>query len=290
MKRITGLEIPPSSEALLRSLERYEAQAENPTSGDTKEEGVMEEVALDLALSMDVFSAVPLVTYPSRSKDSLNDDELERATQALSIADDSLGNAPPVVFNFLRPRYAITNAPVQSVERDTDGSGTLDLPLGVCQLLAGWKLGEDPNQFIFRNPYEEHEPTYGKKGRKATGQKLEKDGLLEGRPVEPQTRSQIPVVMASSQMPPAISTRQTVNRMRMSPGVTSRTDESGFGFGPTQALAVSQPLDIFNQGRPSGSSLQTWLSPSTQVLPGAHGGRPEADIARKKQKKRAKGF
>ncbi len=290
MKHITGLEIPSNPEALLRFLERYEARAETPTSRDTKEEGLMEEVALDLALSMDVFSAVPLVTYSPPSKDSLNDDELERATQALSITDDSLGNAPPVVFNFLRPRYAITNTPGQGVESDMDGSGTVDLPLGVRQLLAGWKLGEDPNQFIFRNPYEEHEPTFGKKGRKATGQKLEKDGLLESRQVEPQNRAQIPVVMASSQMPPAISTQQTVNKVRMSPRVTSRTHEGGFGFGPTQALAVSQPLEIFAQGGPSGASSQTWLGPSTQVLPGAHGGRPEANIARKKQKKRAKGF
>ena len=292
VKHITGLEIPSNPEALLRLLKQYEARAETPTSRDTKEEGLMEEVALDLALSMDVFSAVPLVIHPPQSKGPLNDDELERATQALSITDDSLGNAPTVVFNFLRPRYAITEAPGQGVEGDKDGSGTVELPRGVCQLLAGWKLGEDPGQFIFRNPYEEHEPTFGKKGRKATGQKLEKNALLEVQQGETQTRSQIPVVIASSQMPPAISVQQTMNRGRIPPRVISPspTNEGVFGFGPTQALAASQPLELFGQGRPPGASSQTWPGPSTQVLPGTHGGRPEANIARKKQKKRAKGF
>jgi len=288
MKCVTGLEVPSNPEALLMFLERYEARAGVPTRRGTKEEGLMEEVALDLALSMDTFSAIPLVTHSPRITDSLDDDQLERATQALSITDDNLGKAPPIVFNFLRPRYAITNALGQSVERDKDGSGTVDLPLGVRQLLADWKLGEDPNQFMFRNPYEEHEP---RKGRKATGKKPEMDGLLEGGQVEAQTRSQIPVVLASSQMPPAISTQQGVNRGRMPlPSVTSRIDEGGFTFGSTQALANSQPHEIFRQGRPSSAGSQTWLGSSTQVLLGTHGGRPEANVARKKQKKRAKGF
>jgi len=290
MKHITGLEIPSDPEELLMSLERYETRAEVPTRRDTKEEG-LEEVALDLALSMDVFSAIPLIAHSPRSKDSLNDNELERATQALSIAGDSLGSAPPVVFNFLRPRYPITKEAGQGVERDKEGSGTVDLPLGVRQLLAGWKLGEDPNQFIFRNPYEEHEPAFGKKGRKATRRMPEVNGLPEGGQVEAQTTSQIPVVMASSQMPPAISTQQAVNRGRMPPrDVSVARDEGGLGIGSTRALAVSQPLESFSQGRLPGASSQNWLGPSTQVLPGIHGGRPEVNVAKKKQKKRASGF
>ena len=290
MKHITGLEIPSDPDALLRFLECYEARSEVPTR-DTKEEGLIEEVALDLALSMDVFSAVPLVAHSPPSKDSSNDDELGRATQALSITDDSLGSAPPVVFNFLRPRCEITNTPGQDVGRDEEGSGTVDLPLGVRQLLACWKLGEDPSQFIFRNPYEEHEPTFGKKGRKVAGQRPEVNRLLEGGQVEAQTRSQIPVVMASSQIPPAISTQQAVNKGGMSPrGVTCQRDEGGFGFRSTHPLAASQPLEIFSPRTLPGASSQNWLGPSTQGLPGPHGGRPEANVARKKQKKRAQGF
>ena len=287
MKHITGLEIPSDPEALLKFLERYEARSEVATR-DTKEEGLIEEVALDLALSMDVFSAVPLVAHSPPSKDSSNDDELGRATQALSITDDSLGSAPPVVFNFLRPRYAITNAPGHDEGRDKEGSGTVDLPLGVRQLLACWKLGEDPSQFRFRNPYEEHEPTFGKKRQKAAGQRPEVNRLLEGGQVEAQTRSQIPVIMASSQMPPAISTQQAVHKGGMSPrDLTSQRDEGGFGFRSTRALAASQPLAPFTL--PEASS-QNWLGPNTQVLPGTHGGRPEANVARKKPKKRAQGF
>jgi hypothetical protein len=293
MMHITGLDIPSDPEALLAFLERYEARAEVPTRRDAKDEGLMEEVALDLALSMDVFSAIPLVAHSPRSKESLNDDELERATQALSIAGDNLGSAPPVVFNFLRPRYASTNAP-GVVGRDKEGSGTVALPLGVRQLLADWNLGEDPSQFIFRNPYEEHEPTFRRKGRKATGQKAEVNRLpAESGQVEVQTRSRIPVVIASSQMPPAISTQQTVNRGRMPPrDVTAQRDEGGFGFGSTvdQASTVSQPLENLSHTRLPGASSQNWLGPSTQVLPGTHGGRPEANVVRKKQKKRAKGF
>lgn len=251
----------------------------------------MEEAALDLALSMDVFSAVPLVAHPPRRKDSLNDDELEHATQALSINDDRFQDVPPVVFNFLRPRYAITNVSGQGVEGDKNGSRIVDLPLGVRQLLADWKLGEDPNQFVFRNPDEEHEPAFWKRGKKVTGEKSEMRGLLEGGRVEDRTRSQIPVIMASVQVPPPTSTQRAVNREeRMPPpGVTSRTDGGNSGFGSTQAVALSQPLEILGRG-PFGASSQTWLGPSTQVLAGSHGGRPEAHVAKKKQKKRAKGF
>ena len=294
MKYITGLEIASHPKALLESLERYEAQGSVPTRRDIREERLMEEVALDLALSMDIFSAVPLITHPPRSEDLLNDDELERATQALSIVNDDLGKAPPVRFNFLRPRYPITKPFCQGVEGDMDGSGTVDLCLGVRQLLADWKLGHDPNQFIFRNPYEEHEPTTWKKRRKAIGKKLERDE------VKAQTRSHIPIIMASSQMPPMISTQGVMGRECMPPhGVASRMYDgglnrprvrSGFGFETTQAGSVSQPLDFASQEGLFGASSQTWLGPSTQVLPGPHGGRPEANVAKKKQKKRAGGF
>jgi len=288
MKRIMALEVPSDPEALLKSLECYEAQGEVPTGKDVREVGLIEAVALDLALSMDVFSAVPLVTHPSQGKNTLNDDELERATQALSITDDGLGMAPPVTFNFLRPRRVITDGLRQGVGGDMDGSGTVDLPFGVRQLLGDWKLGADPNQFTFRNPYEEHEPTFWQRGRKTTGKKPEIDGLGEDGWVKAQTRSQIPVILASSQMPPTISTQQSVNRERV--GFTFRTDEGDFGFGSTQAVAISQPLEILSQGGLSGTSSQTLLGPSTQVLPGPHGGRPEGIVAKKKQKKRAKGF
>ena len=289
MKNITGLEIPSNPEALFESLELYEAQGDVPTRRNKREEGAMEEVALDLALSMDVFSAVPFVTHPPRDKGPLNDGELERATQALSITDDGLGKPPPpVVFNFLRPRYTITPALGQGVEGDMDGSGTIDLPLGVRQLLADWELGADPDQFAFRNPYKEHELTLWRRGGKATGKKPERDGLHEYTPVEAQTRSQIPVIMASSQLPPTILTQQALNKERMPPPGIAQ--EGGFGFGSTQGIAISQPLENLSRGGPSGASSQTLLGPSTQVLPGPYGGRPEGNVAKKKQKKRAKGF
>lgn len=289
MKNIAGLEIPSNPEALFKSLERYEAQGEVPTRRNNREEGLMEEVALDLALSMDVFSAVPLVTHAPRGKDPLNDNELERATQALSITDDGLGRLPPpVVFNFLRPRYVIKATFNQGVEGNTDGSGTVELPLGVRQLLSDWEPGGDPNQFAFRNPYEEHEPTFWRRGRKATGWKHKRDGLDEDAHVEAQTTSQIPVIMASSQLPPTRLTQQAMKKQRMPPPGIAH--DSGFGFGSTQGISISQPLENLSQGGLSGASSQTLLGPSTQVLRGPHGGRPEGDAAKKKQKKRAKGF
>jgi hypothetical protein len=284
MKNISGLQVPRDPEALLKSLKGYEVQDEVLMRRDTREDGLMEEVALDLALSMDIFSGVPLVTHSSRIKDLLNDDELERATQALRITDNSLRKPPPVVLNFLRPRYP--NALGKGVEGDMDGSGAVDLPLGVRQLLADWELGEDTSQFTFQNPYEEHEPTFWKRGRKVTGKKPQSDELLGGRRVEAQTGPQIPVIMASSQVLPTISTQRAVNRELMPPtGVTSRTNEGSFDFGLS---AVSQPLEILSQEEPFEASSQVWLGTSTQILP--HGGRPEAYGAMKKQKKRAKGF
>lgn len=281
--------MPSNYEALFKSLESYEAQGEVPTRRNNREEGLIEEVALDLALSMDVFSAVPLITRATRGEDALNDDELERATQALSIAEDGPGRLPPpVVFNFLRPRYVNTAPPGQDMDADLDGTGTVRLPVGVRQLLADWELGADPNQFAFRNPYEEHEPTFWRRGRKAMGKKPERGDLHEDAPVEAQIRSQIPVIMASSQLPPTILAQQAGHKQHKPPPVIAH--EGGFGFGSTQGIAVSQPLEGLDQGGLSGASSQTLLGPSTQVLPGPYRGRPEGNVAKKKQKKRAKGF
>lgn len=288
MKNITGLEIPSNYEALFKSLESYEAQGEVPTRRNNREEGLIEEVALDLALSMDVFSAVPLITRAPRGEDAPNDDELDRATQALSIADDGPGRLPPpVVFNFLQPRYVITAAPGQDMDANLDGTGTVGLPVGVRQLLADWELGADPNQFPFRNPYEQHEPTLWRRGRKAMGKKPDRGGLYKDAP-EAQIRSQIPVIMASSQLPPTILAQQARHKQHKPPPVIAH--EGGFGFGSTQGIAVSQPLEGLNQGGLSGASPQTLLGPSTKVLPGPYGGRPEGIVAKKKQKRRAKGF
>ncbi|GLB34867.1 hypothetical protein LshimejAT787_0204320 [Lyophyllum shimeji] len=216
------------------------------------EKEAREQVALDLALSADVFSSQP---FSKSSDDGL---ELEAMTKTLSLA----GEPAAVEFGYLRP---------QVTRRDKAGENTAVIAsIGVRSLLNDWKIGADPEDFVFVNHHEDNGPAPEQIRWTKRIQKEENPG----QPAGPQ-----------SQRPPTILPASTL---------PSRPPEIGRRILDTQSQGSVVPLPRmagFGSQIPPSSvpqSSQEYMT-STQILPGAHGGRP-AMPKKKVAKKRVGGF
>lgn len=214
------------------------------------------EMELDLALSQDVFSPIPIQTViPNLSAEE--DESLERATQLMSLED--LKMPPPMEFHFLKPL----------LNQYREDESSLGLPLAVNLLLSEWEVGSDPNLYKYTDPYKDTVEDQSKR--------------IVGWSPQPLASSRPPVVATVGTVPPPVISSSIGRSVPMvgvvrsgSPARIRHSSPVGMSSYPTE-----------QRGDPSPASSQQVLFTSTQLLPGKYGGRPAVP---KKPKKRLGGF
>lgn len=254
-------DIAEGVQAIVERLHRYDLILDDYRSGSSlrRESESREQLAVDLALSTDVYSAQSFAN--ARAEADVTEDEkfdtMSRATEAMTLSDMTL---PSSHFGYLTP--AMTH-------NDT-AQTNLALPPGVRLLLSEWTAGTDPHQYAYRDPYDDQQPgattfIHRTPLRKNTSS----DGRHATQSQSIATAAAAPPIIVSSRPAPRtiISTSQPVTRHRA--GSLDDPDRVG--------------LDI------ESDSFAPLVS--TQVVPGPFGGRPPP--VRKKVapgKKRVGGF
>ncbi|RDX56514.1 hypothetical protein OH76DRAFT_1426024 [Lentinus brumalis] len=241
------------------------------------------QLALDLSLAADVFAS----QYPGQDAVTSFDEDvlnISLSTQAMSLGGDL--EPPPVQFSFLRPNHS-------KVTSSRQGEGESDIPeaseatsrplppLGVRLLLQEWEVGTDPNHYVYRDPYDDAADVRTPAAPRPTEQFAQRAPPLNTVPTP-----------ALTQRPPAIATAAP----RAAPAVVA---SQPLARRPLAATRSQDALPAQSQGLLNGTSqpTDTWAAPpssqehfaATQVLPGPHGGRPNA-VKKKPAKKRVGGF
>ncbi|KAG6814491.1 hypothetical protein H0H92_000016 [Tricholoma furcatifolium] len=221
------------------------------------EKEAREQLILDLALSTDIFSSQPFLRG---SEEGL---ALEDLARTLSLAEE-----PPVVdFGYLRPR--LKSHYKTDGEEDSDDLGSM----GVRSLIKAWQVGASPEDYVFVDHYDGSAPVPPPIQKLGSAQAKDDAKELVGT----QTVQRPPTIVAASALParPPEVGRRTL--------VQSQPD---FRKVPPLAFGSQVPL---TDAQSSQSQSQELMMTSTQVLPGAHGGRPMA-TKKKAAKKRMGGF
>ncbi|KAJ1311440.1 hypothetical protein OPQ81_009929 [Rhizoctonia solani] len=234
-----------------------------------------QEIALDLALSMTVYSSIPF--QPSRLRlppPVIRDDDdiLSVAASALTLG----GIEPPHVQH-------VQPCPTQGL---VDGKqGAEQRQSLVARLLASeWDPDSSPTDYEFHDPYnedyDESMPAWKLMAQtKADKQTLEraKSRFLSSRATIASPRSvPLPSIQISRNKPPVIPNPVAVRGIRQAKSQPELVPDQTTSSQPREAL-VSQM---------SGSSQM----PSTQIVPGAFGARPGTGAVLKKKKSRLPGF
>ncbi|KAK7054775.1 hypothetical protein VNI00_003238 [Paramarasmius palmivorus] len=208
---------------------------DHPAQAGKRQKKAREQLALDLMLSKDVLCHRP----------------------KLSSLD---AEPPPVNFSFLRP---VRKADYYS--RDEDGDNEIS-PLGVRLLLKEWELGTNPDEMVYKDPYDDQtqEAVIG-----PWGTRMYKNW------VQPSSPEEAYVTPSEAKVPPTVMTSTSVINMRKQLKAAMQAQIPAVG---------SQPMQ--GQGGDSQSQSQSQELASTQVLPGPFGGRPK----KKPAKKRVGGF
>ncbi|KAF5380885.1 hypothetical protein D9615_004029 [Tricholomella constricta] len=180
-----------------------------------------EQLALDMALSTDIFSGQPFLNASEEGS------ELETMARTLSLG----GEPPSVDFGYLRPRH--TNYYNKGEEKEKEVAASM----GVRSLLKGWEIGADPEEYLFVDHYDE--------------------GASEPQPIRrakpsqaPGTQSQRPpMILATSTVPPRPP--EVVRRMLGAHSQGSATPPLTIGFGSQEYMTSTQVLPGVHGGRPS---------------------------------------
>jgi RNA polymerase I-specific transcription-initiation factor len=218
-----------------------------------------EELAVDLALSTDVFSAH---SFAKPESEITNDDKFEtmsRAAEAMTLSETVV---PSVHFGYLTPIPVTTDHGTMGAGETETG---LALPLGVRLLLAEWDTSVHPDQYTYHDPYDDQQPAASSPMRHASIRK--RGGREQAQTMQPQRP---PAVVTTA--PPVIA------RSRETPISNSQPEP--------RRLAVG-----FLDTTEANSDPCAPLLASTQIESGPFGGRPLT--GRKKAipgKKRMMGF
>lgn len=247
---------PPQE--LVEDLRRYDL-SESSQAVMEAELDASEQLALDLALSKDIFSSRRFIGTITSEVDAV--ESMSLATKALSLGSEP----PPIQFGYLRPVEKGDLNDNQNVDGDAVTKLTEDL--GVRLLLQDWQLGANPDLYIYEDLYGAPETTPSGPLRRPTAQQPPKGStnVVIGPTVRP------PAVVASSALRSATAQREGLLRTMVA-GQSQPAPFSG-----TPAIIGSQRPPI--RHGPSQDAVS-----STQVLPGPHGGRPGV------KKKRVGGF
>lgn len=230
-------------------------------------------LALDLVLSTHVLSPDPIL--PPSPLD--HDDELERATQALSISgrDDALtDHAPALHFSFFKP--------VLKAEASQRGVASLGGDATACSLASQWIVGEDPADYRhvdLRTPDHAGSSRHGASASQAAAvsqrllsQSQRPPVLQSSQPstyYPPLSQSQRPPVLQLSQPPPS-SQRRPHSSQRFSQAISQTLPTFKFtSFPPASSEPLLPPLTSSQFSHPPSSSQPPPSSqyPSTSQHP-----------------------
>ncbi|TDL24836.1 hypothetical protein BD410DRAFT_837750 [Rickenella mellea] len=258
-----------------------------------RESEALDELALDLALSADIYSASPFIKSKQQVADAAAGDDPFEASTMLSQAAEGLSlrttEPPPVDFGYFQPvrkdakggrkRYKDHD----EVEAPSDAEEeAVDMPMGVRLLLSEWDVGSNPDEYQYVDPYdaEESHAGIGQSGTRNPRVPRVPEHSVAGQSTIPPQPHQPPLVIpASSLKPPAPSKPPKIQSQRLTSGSQPLASPQGFQF----SHGASQP----DPHHPPDSS-QDFMT-STQVLPGPFGGRQPVG-KKKPAKKRVVGF
>ncbi|KZV97386.1 hypothetical protein EXIGLDRAFT_747149 [Exidia glandulosa HHB12029] len=239
-----------------------------------------QQLELDRALAGYVYSTRPFKKQ-DEEKGEGGGEAVEAGMSRLRLGKSPPPPPPPVRFGYLRPcisarfdvgkgkgkekqqpqRRVSTRSmkkdqtqekePEKETKRGRDRDRDV-IPLGIRLLLSEWTVGTDPNAYTFRDPY----------GDGDDADDLETDHEDEPLPPPKRTTGKRQPTPTPT-MPPVILTASTLRRE---------------GSLPLMTTGMSMGFGSQSQG----------LGPSTQVVPGPFGGRPQ--VAKKPVKKRMGGF
>ncbi|KAI0064586.1 hypothetical protein BV25DRAFT_1800492 [Artomyces pyxidatus] len=276
--------------AMAQSLRTYDLAVDDYRSGPSlrREAEARDQLAVDLALSTDIYSAQPF-RKPIDSQ-AMKDDAIETMPLvAETISPAKTDDPPPIQFSYLNPIPSVDH-----YTRAGEAPESAAAPPGVRLLLREWAAGSDPDTYAYYDPYG--------------------DGAREPAPLAPRVSPRTRPTPAQSQAPSqpqrpplVVAARPPVVAVAQSrPPVVAATQVRLPVAAATQprppAIASSQPLGdgpgalrwdtslsmaaVDQRGFSPGSQE---LMASTQVVPGPFGGR--LGVGKKKAgKKRVGGF
>jgi hypothetical protein len=215
-----------------------------------------------LALSKDVYSAHPFAKAEAVSEATEDErfETMSRAAEAMSLSEMGL---PPVHFGYLNP------IPTMAHDDPNVEPTSLAMPPGVCLLLAEWVTGTDPDQYVYHDPYDDHQPAATTVHRTPNRKNGGGGGTQATQAQSQSTAMAAPPVVAHSRAAPStmISSSQTVMRRRAG------------SFDGSDGMGLNVDLDSYEP------------MASTQVEPGPFGGRlPTIKKKAVPGKKRVGGF
>lgn len=256
-------------QSISERLRRYDLALDDYRSGSSlrRESEAREQLAVDLVLSTDVYSAQ---SFAKRETKETDDDELEtmsRATEAMTLSEREL---PSSHFGYLSPIPA-PDHPIPPKPAE-NASTSVALPPGVRLLLSEWDIGADPDQYVYHDPYDgDDKPPVT--SRPTLHKPTQRHGIRDG----PQATQSLPVVA-----PPVVVHTRTAPAA----GTSSSSQ-------PISSHLAGRSLDITGITERAGPDSHTDSYPtlaSTQVLPGRFGGRLPAVKKGATGKKRVSGF
>lgn len=261
-----------------------------------REDASARTLAVDLAMSLDVFS-----TRPFRGPESSPEETLmgvDAATSMMSKTSIAASKPPPIDFGFLQPELSgVSNSLEMEDVEDIPASRRRrrrrrslpeeDFDQGARLLLSGWRVGDDPRGVHYVNPYDPDAGLFKKPERAITSTPVplvqrttaQVGGSNAPNAVRPQQASSAPMVPALRSTDRAFLYTSAIHEPHGIPMLpASQPDLNGGRDWATQ------PPDMFDNSLPSVPML-----PSTQPVSGTFGSRLAVPTAAKK-KKRVSGF
>jgi RNA polymerase I-specific transcription-initiation factor len=246
---------------IAQRLCKYDLIVDDYRSGPSlrRELEAREELAVDLALSTDLFSTHSFAKPEPEITDDDKFETMSRAAEAMTLSETVV---PSVHFGFLAPIPVATDHGTMDAAETEPG---LALPLGVRLLLAEWDTSVHPDQYTYHDPYGDQQPAAS-----TSSPMLHASIRKRGGREQPQT--------TQPQRPPAVV---TTARSREIPISSSQPEPRRLAMGFLDTTEAASPH----------SEPRAPLLASTQTEPGPFGGRPLT--GRKKAvpgKKRMMGF
>lgn len=269
-------------------LDLYEIsrEEENPVA-DHKDTIAREQLALDLALSMDVYSSTAIKsTLSQQEQGSAQATELEqepstllsKATEQLTLSQKE---PSPISFSYFRPvnkdgrshykaRMPVPEPLIEEEDQD------VEMPLGVRLLLSEWTVGDNPQEYNYVDPYD----VDGSEAQSQLYSQLQAERKGRMRRAATEDANDATQHPTQSQAPPTIVAAKTLASTQPAkvPTVARSKTQTQPAFSFSQQTLVNET--------PSSQPLMM----NTQVLPGPFGGRPAASAKKKSAKKRIGGF
>lgn len=236
------------------------------------ENDACEQLALDLGTASHVYGSKRFSKSdltPLEEAQTFEDvvADISLATGALSI---NASGPPPVHFGFLTPVTAgsADHSPnIRSEEPGTPQTGEAEpISLGVRLLMDEWKVGEDPKDYKYFDPYGDDMSSSTEPKRRVGNQSLPVRNA-QSQPIDP-TPGLNPPTVVTARVPPLVAPSKAV--------AVKEKEKVPVGGGFTQDVQLQT----------QGSSQDVMLV-STQVEPGKFGDRK---TGQKKRQKRVGGF